>query len=169
MSQDLMRGNPGLLYYRRVCKPLYFEFKIFAFILFVSVMTACNTDNQNESHNNFTEKESVPDSVVQFLITSAATDFHTHQPPKPIDFRNVEIGYLLSADSAKQYVLCGEYLAAEKAEKKEWETFATVKTSGYEQYLGGNKQVSYCQDAIKVLTDGKALSEKLKSKYESLQ
>ncbi len=146
--------------------------KTFTFIFIMSVMTACNTNNKNESSNNSTEvsqttseKESIPDSVVQFLITSAATDFHTHQPPTPTDFRNVEIGYLLSTSNGKQYVLCGEYLS----EKNEWETFATIKTSGYEQYLGGNKPISYCQDAIKVLTNESTLSTELKSKLDELR
>ncbi len=150
--------------------------KAFTFIFIIYVMAACNTNNKNESNNTSTEvsktkllNETVPDSIVQFLITSAATDFHTHQPPTPIDFRNVEIGYLLSSTKEKQYLLCGEFLPKEKAEKNEWETFATIKTSGYEHYLGGNKPLSYCQDAIKILTSENTFTTELKNKLDKLQ
>lgn len=81
----------------------------------------------------------------------------------------MEIGYMLTAGSEKLYVLCGEYLSQEKAEKKEWETFATIKTSGYEQYLGGSKRLSYCVDAIKVMSDEAMLSTALKNKLEELR
>lgn len=150
--------------------------KAFTFIFIMSVMAACNTNNKNESNNSSTEasqttsvKETIPDSIVQFLITSAATDFHTHQPPTPVDFRNVEIGYLLISNNEKQYLLCGEFLPKDKAGKNEWETFATIKTSGYEQYLGGNKPISYCQDAIKVLTSENTLTTELRNKLDELK
>ena len=157
-------------------KKLSDTLKAFTFIFIMSVMTACNTNNKNESNNTSTEvsktksaNETVPDSIVQFLITSAATDFRAHRPPTPIDFRNLEIGYLLSPTNEKQYLLCGEFLPKEKAEKNEWETFATIKTSGYEHYLGGSKSLSYCQDAIKVLTNGNTLSTELKNKLDKLK
>jgi hypothetical protein len=53
--------------------------------------------------------------------------------------------------------LCGEFLAQEN---KEWVEFTTIKTSGYEQYLG---KMQYCQDATMVLTD-ENLSRELKIK-----
>ncbi|THU38133.1 hypothetical protein FAM09_15735 [Niastella caeni] len=144
--------------------------KTFTFILTVFAITACNLGNKNESNDNSTEVSqtisengSIPDSVVQFLITSAATDFHTHQPPTPTDFRSVQIGYLKAANNDKNYILCGEFLSKEN---KEWVEFATIKTSGYEQYIG---KTQYCQDAIMVLTNKTALSNKLKSKFEELR
>lgn len=144
--------------------------KIFTFIFVMSVITACNTNNKSnnsstEVSQTTSEKETVPDSIVQFLLTSAATDFYTSQPPPPTDFRNLEIGYLLSSSNEKQYLLCGEYLS----KKNVWETFATIKTSGYEQYLGGNKPISYCQNSIKVLTDKNTLATGLKSKLDELR
>ena len=47
------------------------------------------------------------DSVVQFLLTAAATDFHAHRPPDPIRFRDVRIGHVITPSGEKQYVLCG--------------------------------------------------------------
>ena len=134
--------------------------KTFAFLFFISAIICCNSNNKAETKDSSTaisENESIPDTVVQFLITSASKDFRNHQPPTPIDFRNVKIGYLKSPNSEKMFVLCGEFLSQEN---KEWTAFTTIKTYGYEQYLG---KTQYCQDAIMVLTD-ESLSVELKNK-----
>ncbi|MFZ7144369.1 MAG: hypothetical protein ACO1G6_03415 [Bacteroidota bacterium] len=52
-----------------------------------------------------------------------------------------------STNIEKSFLLCGEFLFQEE---KEWIEFTTIKTSGYEQYLGKNQ---YCQDSTIVLTD----------------
>src|SRR5213083_1881046 len=76
------------------------------------------------------------DSVVQFLLTAAATDFHTHRPPDPVRFRDVRIGHVMAPNGAKQYMLCGQFLPAQDRGKAEWTPFVTIKTSGYEQWVG---------------------------------
>ena len=137
-------------------KPL----KAFAFIFSMSAIISCSSNNRTESgkiSNAAWEKEAIPDSVVQFLITSAASDFHDHQPPTPIDFRNVRIGYFTSPDSGRTFVLCGEFLTKED---KAWVEFATIKTSGYEQHIG---KTQYCQGATVVLTD-ESFSRELKDR-----
>ena len=134
--------------------------KTFVYIFFMSTMISCNSNNKtetNESSSITSEKEVIPDTVVQFLITSASNDFRNHQPPTPIDLRNVKIGYLASPNSEKTFLLCGEFLSKEN---NEWVDFTTIKTSGYEQYLG---KTQYCQDATMVLTD-ENLSLALKNK-----
>ena len=126
----------------------------------MSAIICCNYNNKAETKDSSTgisEKESIPDTVVQFLITSASNDFRNHQPPTPIDFRNVNIGYLKSRKGDKNFILCGEFLSQEN---NEWIEFATIKTSGYEQYIG---KTQYCQDATRVLTD-ENLSLTLKNK-----
>jgi hypothetical protein len=117
-------------------------------------MAACSTNNKNERNNHpgnasraTPVKETVPDSIVRFLIASASVDFRNHQPPTPVDFRNVRIGYLKSTNNGNLYILCGEFLSRENME---WVEFATIKTSGYEQYIG---KTQYCQDATMVLSD----------------
>jgi len=135
--------------------------KTFAFIFFMSAIICCNSNNKAEKKDSSTaisENGSIPDTVVQFLITSASNDFRNHQPPTPIDFRNVKIGYIKSRNNEKIFVLCGEFLSQEN---KEWTEFTTIKTSGYEQYLG---KTQYCQDATMILTDEK-LSLDLKNKF----
>ncbi len=135
--------------------------KTLTFIFFMSAIICCNSNNKAETKNSSTaisENESIPDTVIEFLITSASNDFRNHHPPTPIDFRHVKIGYIKSPNNEKTFVLCGEFLSQEN---KEWTEFTTIKTSGYEQYLG---KTQYCQDATMILTDEK-LSLDLKNKF----
>ena len=135
--------------------------KTFAFIFFMSAIICCNSNNKAETKDSSTalsENESIPDTVVQFLITSASNDFRNHQPPTPIDFRNVKIGYVKSPNNENIFLLCGEFLSQDN---KEWTEFTTIKTSWYEQYLG---KTQYCQDATMILTDEK-LTLDLKNKF----
>lgn len=141
-------------------------------ILMMSAIVCCNPANKSEPEGNsvvitegelenksavIAEKESIPDSIVQFLLHSASTDFREHQPPTPIDFRNLKIGYIKSPENQKVFLLCGEFLPKED---KKWTGFTTIKTSGYEQYIGDTR---YCQDATMVLVDD-SLSISLKNK-----
>lgn len=135
--------------------------KTFGFIFFMLLIISCNSNNKTETKDNSvatSEKETIPDTVVQFLITSASNDFRNHQLPTVVDFRNIKIGYITSPNKEKVFVLCGEFLSQEE---KDWIEFTTIKTSGYEQYLG---ETTYCRDAKIVLTD-KSLSYKLKNKF----
>ncbi|MCF2443951.1 hypothetical protein L0657_08295 [Dyadobacter sp. CY345] len=134
--------------------------KAYAFLVLTVAMICCNFNKKADTKVNSTtisENESIPDSVVKFLISSASNDFLNHQPPTPIDFRNVKIGYIKSPNSEKTFLLCGEFLSQEN---KEWKEFTTIKTSGYEQYIG---KTQYCQEAKMVLTD-ENLSLELKKK-----
>ena len=149
----------------------YFK-KITCLIIMLSVMSACNFNkkdkfiekNSTEVHHVNSDKEIIADSIVHFLITSAANDFHTHQPPKPTAFRSLKIGYILLSSNEKQYVLCGEFLS----EKQNWEAFATIKTSGYEHYIG-NQALSFCENVTLVLKDETSLTTMLKNKLNELR
>jgi hypothetical protein len=132
-----------------------------AFIFLMSAFISCNSETKTATKTASkatTENEVVPDSIVQFLIASAANDFRNHQPPTPLDFRNVKIGYITSSNNERIFLLCGEFLSKEN---NEWVEFTTIKTSGYEQYLG---KTQYCQDATMVLTDENLLVG-LKAKF----
>ncbi|MBL7923925.1 MAG: hypothetical protein JNL88_06985 [Bacteroidia bacterium] len=131
-----------------------------AFVACISVLSGCRSDRTPETDETASAASAtvlIPDSVVQYLLASAADDFRQHQPPTPLDFRNVKIGYLQSSDSTLTYVLCGEFLSKEN---KEWVEFTTIKTSTYEQYIG---KTLYCQEANMVLT-GEHLTLDLKKK-----
>ena len=58
------------------------------------------------------ESQAVSPAVVQFLLTSTATDFHAHRPPDPVRFRDVRVGYVVTPGGEKQYRLCGQFLPA---------------------------------------------------------
>src|SRR5438552_10885870 len=75
-------------------------------------------------------------SVVQVLLTAAATDFRTHRPPDPVRFRDVRIGHVVAPSGKGEYMLCGQLLPAQEGGKAEWTPFATIKASGYEQWIG---------------------------------
>ena len=76
-------------------------------VLFATlVLAACSTAPVTRRESPAVSPTQVPapelenasvDSVVQFLLTAAATDFHTHCPPDPVRFRDVRIGH--SCDS----------------------------------------------------------------------
>ena len=56
------------------------------------------------------ESQAVSPAVVEFLLTSAATDFHTQRPAGPVRFREVRVGHVMTPSGEDQYRLCGEFL-----------------------------------------------------------
>ena len=77
-----------------------------------------------------------PDAVtIRFLLDSAAADFRAH-PPKALAFRKVYFGQFDAQGQPPQYEICGEFQVARAGGGKEWLHFVTIKTSGYEQYIG---------------------------------
>lgn len=144
--------------------------KTAASFAFLTVLLSCNTHSnekvsKNNTANNSTKSESIktiPDSVIEFLIHSAAKDFNDHRPPTAIDVRNVKAGYI-SSSKEPMYLICGELLSKEE---NTWVQFVTIKTSGYEQYLGDNM---YCQKATFEKTDDGRLSDKIKEKLNALK
>lgn len=111
-----------------------------------------------------------PQSVVDFLITSAASDFHTHGPKGPLQFRDVRSGHITTHGEGDetQYLLCGQYGQSKDGGDVKWTPFVTIKTSGYEQYIGGQADSSYCQKPGLVWDSTGDLSATLKSKLDAL-
>lgn|SRR4030095_15769946 len=144
--------------------------KTAATFAFLTILLSCNTrsnekGSKNNTANNSTNLESIksiPDSVIQFLIHSAAKDFNDHRPPTAIDIRNVNAGYIPSKNDTV-YLICGELLSKEE---NNWIQFVTIKTSGYEQYIGDNV---YCQKAIFEKTNNVRLADRIKQKLNALQ
>ena len=108
------------------------------------------------------------DPVVQFLLTAAATDFHTHRPPDPVRFRDVRIGHVMSPSGEEQYMLCGQFLPKQEKGNAEWTPFATIKTSGYEQWLGP-QATGFCQRSSVTWDKEGDLSPLLQSRLDSLR
>ena len=108
------------------------------------------------------------DSVVQFLLTAAATDFHTHRPPDPARFRDVRLGHSVTPSGKQQYMLCGQFLPSQEGGKAEWTPFATIKTSGYEQWTGA-QAMPFCQGSSVIWDKVGDLSSSLQSRLDSLR
>ena len=68
-------------------------------------------------------------ALKDFLVSAAAADFATNSP-QPDAFRDVQLRYLKGENEGGVYMLCGEFL---KASTDTWITFATIRTSSYEQ------------------------------------
>ena len=107
-------------------------------------------------------------SIVDFLLTSAATDFHAHRPPYPARFRDVRLGHVTTSGGEKQYRLCGQFLPAQDGGKAEWTAFATIKTSGYEQWIGA-QSASFCQGPSFRWDEVGDLSSSLQTRLDSLR
>jgi hypothetical protein len=50
----------------------------------------------------------------------------------------------MTAGGEKQYVLCGQFLTARAEDKGGWAPIVTIKTSGYEQWLG-DQAAQFCK------------------------
>lgn len=114
------------------------------------------------------QKASIDPKIVDFMLTSAATDFHKHPPGDLAHFRNVRIGHVPAADGTPQYRMCGEFSEVGHEAEGQWTAFATLKTSGYEQYIGG-QSTTYCQGSSFVWDGADDLSSQLQSKFDSLR
>jgi len=134
--------------------------------------TSCNTivtSHESQKVNLRSISETQVDSlkaIEQFLIEVAATDFHTHRQPDPVEFRNVRIGYIVKTGGEKQYMMCGEFLSTE--DETEWISFLTIKTDPYEQWIGFQAE-PFCKEPSAVWENVDDLSFSLKKKYDSLK
>jgi hypothetical protein len=149
------------------------------FVLMLTFFLAsCKSATENKNNINSAQNipDSVPfgetqntslDSIVLFLLDVSAKDFHDHQPPVPVSFRNVQVRNLIGLHAENHYMICGQFLARDKQDKDEWTSFATIKTSGYEQWIG-NQSLAYCQDSRSVSYKKMDLSSALKSRIDSL-
>lgn len=108
------------------------------------------------------------DPPLQYLLAAAATDFHAHGPLYPARFRDVRIGHVMTPDGAKRHMLCGQFLPAQERGKAEWTHFATIKTSGYEQWIGA-QAAGLCQQSSIIWGKEGDLSSSLQSRLESLR
>jgi hypothetical protein len=144
-----------------------------AFLLAALFLAACSSapplrsqsQGVNRTHAAVPEsQQSSLDSVVQFLLTSAASDFHAHGPSPMLRFRDVRIGHLITQGGDTLYVLCGHFHKAQDGARTDWIPFETIKTSGYEQNIGGPR---FCQDSAFVWDKLDDLSSLLQTQFDS--
>jgi hypothetical protein len=147
-----------------------------ASIISILALIACEANSIPQSQTEVSrpvqatsdeQQKKSEDTPVQFLLTAAATDFHTQQQSHTIYFRKVHIGRALTPEGEKQYMLCGQFLPAQAKDKGDWTPFVTIKTSGYEQWLGA-QVASFCKRPS-IIWDKGDLSSSLQSRFDSLQ
>jgi hypothetical protein len=81
-------------------------------------------------------------AAIEFLVASSAKDFKASDAGRPTAIRGARVGYF--AESGKGvYLLCGSFKSG-TGSQAQWTPFATIKTSDYEQWLGGSAK-SYCE------------------------
>ncbi len=73
----------------------------------------------------------------------------------------------MTSDGTRQYRLCGELWPEQAAGKAEWTPFVTIKTSGYEQYLG-SQAANFCSRST-MTWDAEDWSSSLQSRLDSLR
>ena len=137
-----------------------------AALFFTFVMVACSTAPASDQAQ---PQNVTVNPTVELLLTASASDFQAHRPPYPARFRNVRSGYVVTPAGTNQYLICGEFLPARENSDgtPEWTPFATSKTSGYEQWIGGQAQT--CCKRPSVTWDKEDLSSSMQSHLESLQ
>jgi hypothetical protein len=135
-------------------------------VLFATLVLAACTSRVTRSESRAVSPALEP--VVQFLLTAAATDFHTHRPPDPVRFRDVRVGHVMTPSGEEQYMLCGLFLPAQGGGNAEWTPFATIKTSDYEQWIGA-QAAGFCQHSSVIWDKEDDLSPSLQSRLDSLQ
>jgi hypothetical protein len=74
----------------------------------------------------------------------------------------------MTVSGEKQYMLCGQFLPAPEGGKAEWMPFATIKTSGYEQWIGA-QAAGFCQGSSVIWDKVGDLSSSLQSRLDSLR
>ena len=125
-------------------------------LLLAMVLSACSTAPVPKAPS---------ETPLDYLLSSAAKDFRTHAP-HPARFRGVRFGHLTNADGTTQYRLCGEFLALDQTGQAQWMPFVTIRTSGYEQYVGAQGK-SFCEDLTPDSEED--LSSSLQRRFESLK
>jgi hypothetical protein len=165
--------NQSKLRQSAVLQKILLPVSIIIFILFLATCRSGSSNNNHsskDSHENIglTETQNASlDSIINYLLDASARDFHDHQPPTPVSFRNVEIRNLIGPNEENHYMICGQFLARDNEDKDIWTSFATIKTSKYEQWIG-NQSLSYCQDSKAISYKIIDLSSELKSRFDSL-
>lgn len=146
--------------------------KIILFFLMITIIISCNESPKGtntskeikvEKHSNTDKNYIVPDSITDFLISAAVSDFKKQSHLSNIQFRDSRIGCQVSETKDKHYFLCGQY---KPATEQNWIPFATIKTMGYEQWQGGQSS-TFCEDST-VVWSANDFSKSLQEKYTSL-
>jgi hypothetical protein len=147
----------------------------FARLISTFLLIACNTNAVPRNEFNglriiqgavHGQPKACKETPFEFLLTSAAAEFHAQHASHTIHFRKVHIGHVMTPGGEKQYMLCGQFLTAREEDKGAWAPFVTIKTSGYEQWLG-DQATKFCKRPSIIWEHGD-LSPLLQTRFDSL-
>lgn len=114
-------------------------------------------------------REASMTASTEFLLASAAADFHAHPPAEALRFYDVRIGYLMTSDGSARYMLCGDFAPDQGSGHGERTPFVTVESpggpNGYQQMLGGN---NLCDDPSAGFDVPNDLSSSLQNRFDAL-
>ncbi|VAW46199.1 hypothetical protein MNBD_GAMMA02-1160 [hydrothermal vent metagenome] len=151
--------------------------RILTVLFLIGLLVACNqtTLKSNDSSTTIAAKEvsfdtqdSSKDMALEFLLSVSAKDFMTHMPPEPLEFRGVKLGEIANSDGSTLFMLCGEFLVEETKGVFNWVDFATIKTDGYEQWLGAQAK-GLCQQPAIVWNEEGNLSPLLQASMDTFR
>ena len=151
--------------------------RTYVYLFVIVIFAACSTAPVARNESQTASPAPTPaaqsnnastDHNLEYLLTSAASDFRAHRPPDPARFREVRFGHLKTAGGNETDILCGQFQPSQGGDKAEWMPFVTIKTSGYEQYLG-NQANTYCRDPSAVWQSDIDLSSTLQSRLDSMR
>lgn len=111
---------------------------------------------------NAQDKNPPTDSLQDFLVASSAADFIAHERTRPAKVKRVHLRYTENDSGERTYMLCGQFQPTIRTAKREWTDFVTLKTRGYEQWIGAQATV-ICKNA-RTLRGVPDLSKALQSK-----
>ena len=117
-----------------------------------AVLVGCNSAGPGTTERPKPQAMST-DAPLEFLLTTAVSDFRKHRSTYPSRFRQVRLGYIVAPNGTTRYMLCGEFLPASEDGIADWTHFVTIKTDPYEQLLGAQAK-GYCEQSSIVWLDG---------------
>jgi hypothetical protein len=127
-------------------------------ILSVLLLAGCQGSGQRATHL----PAMVEGNTEAFLIESAASDFRIHVAPEGVSFRNVHVGVFRGDNGSTVNLMCGEFRTADNA--ADWQPFATLRTEGYENWLG-SAAAAYCRGSNTTLDTKRDLATELGARY----
>jgi len=93
------------------------------------------------------------DAAAEFLVTTAANDFHNHRSPYPLSLPPGALWARSRSGRHHKVHAVWRISARIRGRHAEWTPFVTIKTDPYEQWLGAHAR-GYCEQPSIVWLDG---------------
>lgn len=140
------------------------------FIIAIAFTIACSGDKGKNATSTDSDIaiDTASVSGVQYLVRACAADVLKQYPEALIQFNSCFSGSRPLPSGGNQELLCGQFRIQQDRQWGLWIPFATVKTSGYEQWQGAQAS-SVCQDAAIVWNSMDDMSTSLQTMLESMR